>query len=124
MKTVDRKLALLIEGLEEKVYDPFVRSSARLLQDLFDDNFFEFGASGHIYDKKDVLEVLPMQKEAKSTMHKFMVNEIAPQTLLATYKLEREDIDTAAKTWSLRSSIWQFCGDRWKIIFHQGTPRL
>lgn len=48
-------------------------------------------------------------------IERFVVEELAPGVILATY-------DTAGARPACRMSIWVRVGDRWRIRFHQGTP--
>jgi len=41
---------------------------------------------------------------------------------LVTYRAERRNEFGALTAMSLRSSVWILRDNRWKILFHQGTP--
>ena len=50
-------LAAELKGLEEELLVPTVRKSPRL-EELLADEFIEFGSSGRIYTKNDLVAVL------------------------------------------------------------------
>jgi hypothetical protein len=52
----------------------------------------------------------------------FRVVELSGNVVLATYRVSRFDTSFESIAHSLRSSVWRRSGDRWKIVFHQGTP--
>ncbi|MBS0185615.1 MAG: DUF4440 domain-containing protein [Proteobacteria bacterium] len=100
------------------------RKFGRTKQDILNqmcDEFWEIGASGHVYTKQDILETLleryndPEYKdlwEAKD----FELIQIALDTYLLTYVLI-QDIRRVTR----RSTLWRRVNDSWKILFHQGT---
>lgn len=85
------------------------------------DEFWEVGASGNIYTKKDVIEGLVERYndpdyqdiwEAKN----FELIEIAPDNYLLTYTLVQNKTRTTR-----RSTFWRKEQNQWKILYHQGT---
>ncbi len=120
---MDNQLARLIKDLEVELLQPDVRRSAGRLNELLADDFLEFGASGNRYNKHDVLKHLPKLDEVKYTVHDFATVQISPDTILATYRIEREVLDSGEKSFSLRSSLWQNRNGQWQVFFHQGTPQ-
>ena len=120
---MDNQLATLIKDLEVELFQPNVRRSAGRLNELLADDFLEFGASGNRYNKYDVLEHLPKLAEVKYTVHDFATVQISTDTILATYRTEKEVLDSGEKSFSLRSSLWQNRNGQWQVFFHQGTPQ-
>jgi len=114
-------ISALIKALELELLQPEVRKSKDRLNELIADNFLEVGASGKNYNKQDILNELPNQVETKFILQNFNTIEIAPDTILATYEVEKENLGTNNKTFSIRTSIWKNINGMWKIIFHQGT---
>jgi hypothetical protein len=51
----------LIHQLEQSLLEPSVRQSVTLLNQLIADDFIEFGSSGKIYNKKDIIDSLPSE---------------------------------------------------------------
>lgn len=104
-----------IYELELSLLDPAVRKSVVKINQLIADAFVEFGSSGKIYHKNELLEELPLEEPQIYKVLNFSTSELAEDVVLATYLVE---IDGAR---SLRSSIWKYNGDAWQMIFHQGT---
>lgn len=119
MSEVDT-LHQVIQQLELSLLDPVTRRSADYLNKHIADEFVEFGASGKIYNKQDVIESLPFEKERKFTVEDFSVKALSQDVVLATYKIIGDDATVA----SLRSSIWKRIDGEWQMVFHQGTKKL
>ena len=123
MNVVDPAIAGLLRDLEERLLQVEVRSSRDELDALIDDGFIEIGASGRTFDKRSIMETLVAEiAEATPvlrTLDDFNTTLIAPGVVLATYRAIRHSEPPVE---SLRSSIWRQRGDRWQILFHQGTP--
>lgn len=111
----------IIKALELELLKPEVRKSKERLNELIADNFLEVGSSGRNYNKQDILSELPDQSEIKFSMQDFNAIEISPDTILATYQVEKIILGSNEKTKSARSSIWQNKNGNWQMIFHQGT---
>lgn len=113
--------AEIIKDLELELLRPETRRSVQRLANLIADHFFECGESGNCYSKNDVLNAIPGSDSVIFTIRDFTVTTLAPETALATYRIKKEDMNTGASSWSVRSSIWQHRDGRWQIVFHQGT---
>jgi hypothetical protein len=119
------------EGLQKIIYDletsllkPEIRSSARDLDLLIADDFMEFGSSGKVYDKKNILERLPKDIEISSVqfiVSDFKIKELSENVILATFKTDKISPDGDHVT-ALRASIWKNINGNWQMIYHQGTP--
>lgn len=105
-----------IYELEISLLTPKVRKSSTQLKKLIADEFIEYGASGLIYNKNDLLDSLPEEDPQNYFVENFSVLELSSEVMLATYKV------TVASKSSLRSSIWQYKNNCWQMVFHQGTP--
>ena len=101
-----------IRELEERLLRPEVRASADTLEGLVADQFVEFGSSGRVYTKRDVIRQMLAAPSVTVKVADFTVLSISPDVALATYRTPN----------SLRSSIWRREGENWRIVFHQGTP--
>lgn len=104
-----------IYELELSLLEPAVRKSVVKINQLISDDFIEFGSSGKIYHKKNLLEDLPNEESSIYKVQNFATLELAEGVVLATYLVEIDSVS------SLRSSIWKYNGDAWQMIFHQGT---
>jgi len=103
-----------IRELEAQLLTPTVRGSAEALDRVISEQFVEFGSSGRVYTKPDVIAHMLTMPSIEVSVSDFRVLAVAPEVALATYR-------TGA---SLRSSIWRREGDHWRIVFHQGTPAV
>ncbi|MEH1946071.1 MAG: DUF4440 domain-containing protein [Nostoc sp.] len=113
----------LLRELEERLLQPDFRKSAKDITDLLADEFIEFGSSGRVFNKQQIIESLqnePIQSLAQRLITEFKTLVLATGVVLVTYRIVRH-ISDEQPVHSLRSSIWKLNNDRWKIIFHQGT---
>ncbi len=118
---MNEELTDIIKKLEVELLQPEVRKSTTRLNELIADDFLEFGVSGNHYNKKDILESLPTLSAVKYEVFNMEVRELSTDTMLITYNLEKEILESGEKSRSLRSSIWQSRNDNWQMTFHQGT---
>lgn len=116
------ELTKTIYDLELSLLTPEARSSVDKLSNLLADDFMEFGSSGLIYDKKEILERLPANTEKiEFIVNDFVARQLFEDVVLTTFKTERIINDTEKIT-SLRSSLWKKINGNWQMFFHQGTP--
>lgn len=88
-------------------------------------DFFEIGASGALYTRDYVLEVL--QRRYGNSSHRdtpwsatgFHLHEPGRDTYLLTYTLVQHQ--PAGDRVTRRSTIWKNTDSVWQIAFHQGT---
>ena len=122
MKSTDERARKLFE-LETSLHTRQVRSSREVASQLLADEFIEFGSSGRVFDKPAI--IASMMNDAnypQIAVDEFATRDLAPDVVLVTYIASRP----ATLFWpravrSLRSSIWKLFGDRWQMVFHQGT---
>ena len=106
-----------LRELEESLLEPDVRKSQTLL-DLLDDEFVEFGSSGRIYSKTDLVQTLQAETPTRQTASDFRAIHLSPDAALLTYRIH---LHREPPVFTLRSSIWRKSGGKWKMIFHQAT---
>jgi len=109
----------VVEALERRLLEPGIRSSRPELELLLADDFVEFGSSGRVWTRKEIITDLLMQPTADIEVDSIESRYIGEGTVLITYRSRR--VGEADAMEALRSSIWQRRGGTWKIIFHQGT---
>jgi len=86
---------------------------------------YEFGSSGRMYNKQQVIDGLISSQTLQMTVVDFEVKLLAPSVALATYRVIKLNNQGEAETnYSLRSSIWKLNQGRWQMVFHQGTPSM
>ncbi len=103
--------------LERLLLEKSTRKDLEALQKLIADDFIEFGSSGKIYNKFDVIASLPNEKSIRFQATNFNHKPLSEKCVLLTYNLIEGD-----KKASLRSSVWLFRTPHgWQMVFHQGT---
>jgi len=106
----------LIRQLEEQLLRPEVRASADQVAVLLADGFVEFGTSGRIYNKEQMIDLLQQEqgrRDQSSTITEFSVRRLAADVILVTYRI--------VESRTIRSSIWKSTSGRWQMEFHQST---
>jgi hypothetical protein len=114
--------AAIIRRLEEQLLDSNVRTCAATVANLLADDFVEFGSSGRVFNKQQIIASLQQEDGAcRRSMHDFQMSRLAPGIILATYRVSRESGNGIPSVESLRSSIWKLQDGHWQMVFHQGT---
>jgi len=113
---------LHILKLEEALLDPAVRRDAARLHALLAPDFVEFGASGRVLDRAAIVESLARETPVRRALTDFAARSLAPDLILATYRIARLDAAGSRAGGSLRSSLWARREQGWQLLFHQGTP--
>lgn len=111
------KVSRELEGLERLLLERDLRGSDRAA-DLLCDDFQEFGVSGRVLDKAEVVAALGEGPRVPLAASDFSVSLLSPQLALVTYRAVRRSQPPVA---SLRSSLWRLEEGRWRLRFHQGT---
>ena len=111
-----------LRELEESMTKPEIRRSPQELARLLADDFREFGGSGRVFDKGQIIEALQNQPRVQLWLDEFQVKCLAPDLALVTYRGNCRVLETDTVSHSLRSSIWRNRNGRWEVVFHQGTP--
>jgi hypothetical protein len=112
----------LIRQLEERLLQPEIRKSADEVAPLLAEEFTEFGSSGRVFNKQQIIQSLQGESPVARSLTDFKTLVLAPGVVLATYRAIRHGPSEEQSTSSLRSSIWKWIDGRWQMIFHQGTP--
>ncbi|WP_273853558.1 DUF4440 domain-containing protein [Guptibacillus spartinae] len=102
-------------NLEKELLTPQVRKNSVMLKEVLSADFFEFGSSGTIWSKKDVVEAGLSLREM--TLSEFAIHPLAEDVMLVTYRVH----DRTRNQHTLRSSIWRKKEHQWQLFFHQGT---
>jgi ribonuclease HI len=93
-------------------------SRSNLMVDLLSEDFREFGSSGAIHTKSDVIASLRAEKPIRISVENIKIRHLSPQAALVTYQA---CCHTDPPEYSLRSSIWQRGPVGWQMLFQQGT---
>jgi hypothetical protein len=113
----DMELAAHLRALEESLLRPEVRKSAQLVALLAVD-FVEFGSSGEVYSRADLVGLLQAESPSVQTTSDFRLARLGPDAALLTYRIHRHG---EPPVHTLRSSIWRRERGAWRMVFHQGT---
>jgi hypothetical protein len=111
-------LAAHLIALELRLQDPAVRKDPAAIGELLSEDFREFGASGIVWDRATILETLSVEPPYSITSEDFECQRLSSDLALLTY------VATNPARQTLRSSLWRLEGDRWRVLFHQGTVIL
>lgn len=110
-----------IMELEQLLVHPATRLSAEMLNRHLADDFYEIAATGRCFGKADVLERLPTETPPIITQQDFDSRVLADGLAQLTYRATIQRAENESPSYSVRSSIWRFDGEKWQMIFHQGT---
>ncbi|MGF6129552.1 hypothetical protein QF019_004780 [Pseudomonas frederiksbergensis] len=114
-------LSQTLMELEQHLLSQPTRRDAEEISHLLADDFIEFGASGSVWTKADVVEQLPHQPFSQRTISEFTAKQLSDNTALVTYRCHNIAIGQRSPANSLRSSIWRRQDEQWQMVFHQGT---
>ena len=110
-----------LRRLEEALLDPAVRRVHARVEALLADDFIEFGASGRVWTRDQILESLAAETPTQIAIQDFRCALLADEVALVTYRAVRTDAGSGIQISSLRSSIWTNTPEGWRLRFHQGT---
>jgi Uncharacterized protein conserved in bacteria len=115
----DSGLIEQLRQLELELMDPVRRRDPATLAHLLTDDFIEFGKSGRVFNKAEILASIanPTGQGDTLQIEDFQVRLLAPNCVLATYRINVQ----APGMSSLRSSVWIKGTKGWQMCFHQGT---
>ncbi len=119
----NQKLLGIMEELikrEPIFHRPEFGMSRADFENMTDNDFWEVGASGSIYNREYVIETLVERYRNPGEdiweTKDFHCFEIAPDNYLLAYTL----IQNRQRV-TRRATLWRRCNDGWKILYHQGT---
>lgn len=110
-----------LRRLEDSLWRPETRFDRDYMERILAADFVEFGRSGRVYSRDDILELPSRAIDAR--LRDFAVQAIGRDVALVTY-VSAVSRDDGTIELGNRSSIWTRDRDRWQLRFHQGTPTL
>ena len=110
-----------LRRLEESLLDPAIRRDSAQVAGLLTEDFEEFGASGRVWTREQILDLLATEKYEPPSVEEFRCHPVADGVVLVTYRTVRTDPRSGERTMTLRSSLWTEQSGRWRVRFHQGT---
>jgi hypothetical protein len=120
----DETLLELLTALEVELHQPQTRRDRVRLGQLLHDGFREFGRSGRVYSRAEVIgEFAEDEPFPQIVASGFELQVIGPNAALLTYVSAHRSDDGGVSRLTLRSSIWvRTAAAGWQMAFHQGTP--
>ncbi|APO74462.1 NTF2 domain-containing protein [Rhizobium etli 8C-3] len=113
-----------IRVLEEALHRLDIRRSRTALEKLLSEDFLEFGSSGAIYRRKEIIDLLVRESDSEDPgellAYDYSLTIISSDAVLLTYRTRRTRGDGFERH-VLRSSIWKHSETGWQMLFHQGT---
>ena len=114
----DHELQLVLDS-ERRLLDPQVRRSADHVDRLLHPDFFEFGASGRKWNRRETLAALAAEGSSDGaplvTVSDLAAVRLAGDVAHVTYLTQ--DGERLVR----RSSLWRRTALGWRLYFHQGT---
>lgn len=110
---MDQSHHKVLESQERELASPDTRKDRSRVSELLADDFEEYGSSGRVFQKSDVLASL--DSTVNYSLTDFSFRDIAKGITLVKYKSSTES--QAA----LRSSIWVQSNGSWRLLHHQAT---
>jgi len=107
---------------ERQLLEPEVRQSTQALNDLLDDDFIEIAANGTTFNKFQVLTRLPTEVVPQFYNQQFKGRMLSDSIAQLSYQAAFRRSARAEFNYSVRMSLWRYDGQKWKMVFHQGTP--
>jgi hypothetical protein len=109
--------------LETELHRLETRRNASRLEALLHPDFAEFGRSGRVFAREDVLSEFAEVSDCPRVVAKnFEVRTIGDDAALLTYVSAHEATSGHLHRATLRSSLWLHGPRGWQLLFHQGTP--
>ena len=118
--TAPQEIVETLHALELELLAPVTRQNPERLQAILADHFREFGSSGRVYTKSEILASLAQEPPVSFTLSHFEVTLLSPDAALVTYESQRHQPGISPAR-ARRSSLWMLESAGWKIVFHQGT---
>lgn len=109
----------LLIKLERRLMDPTFRKDRARVSELLAEDFREFGSSGRVWSRDDILNPSETPQTAL-IVEDFSVKTIVPELAQVTYRTLRKEPGGKPQA-ALRSSLWIRRGGKWQMLFHQGT---
>jgi hypothetical protein len=110
----------ILTQLEEDMWREVMRFDRTFQEQRFAADFFEFGRSGRIYTREQIIRVDSQPINAVLPLPNLAIRLIDKNTAQVTYDSQVK-YDSVVE-YGRRSSIWSRIESGWVMRFHQGTP--
>jgi len=115
----------ILRELECELHEPSTRGNRERLVQLLHPSFREFGRSGGVGAREEVIaHLLAETAPPKIVTQSFAMLELAPSVVLLTYESAHVTAAGSLERHANRASIWLREGSGWQMVFHQGTPTM
>jgi hypothetical protein len=112
----------ILRKQEVSLHQPELRSDRDQVDRLLHESFFEFGRSGQMYTKAEILEFLSAESSEEAIYSgDYSLTMVEDGVALLTYKSAQINTNGELSRYTLRSSLWQYTEPGWQMRFHQGT---
>ncbi|QII02452.1 nuclear transport factor 2 family protein [Rhodococcoides fascians A21d2] len=102
--------------LERELQTPECRRNRGRLVSLLADDFTEVGASGAVWDKASILDLLSSEDSAEIEVLEPSGRSISTDLVLVHWISRRSGMRAR------RTSLWRRIESGWELVHHQGTP--
>jgi DNA-binding MarR family transcriptional regulator len=118
---IDRAESLRLRRLEESLWRRETRFDRDYMERTLAPDFFEFGRSGRIYTREDIVGMRPGATPMEYSLRDFKVTPLDREVALVTYVSEVRAKEVVRGN---RSSLWRKTPGGWQLSFHQATAVL
>lgn len=116
-----RLTTAMLRALEESLWRTQTRFDRTHCAKVFADDFIEFGRSGRVWSRSELIEAEPRKIECELPLPEFRTRMLTRELVQATYISIVQNPDGGQDA-ANRSSLWRWEKGRWRICFSQGTP--
>ncbi len=109
-----------LQRLEEELWREETRFDRKRMRELLAEDFVEFGRSGRIYSREEIMGGQRQPIRAVLPLPDFQARLLAPNVAQVTYNSAVTYDGVVLR--GRRSSIWSRESGSWRLRFHQGTP--
>jgi hypothetical protein len=109
-----------LQRLEEALWQQSTRFDLGFQEARFAQDFFEFGRSGRVYRRDEVISTDSAPILAKLPLENLRFRVLDVNTVQLTYNSAAEY--NGVVEYARRSSLWSGTATGWVLRFHQGTP--
>ncbi|OZE79704.1 DUF4440 domain-containing protein [Rhodococcus sp. 15-649-2-2] len=102
--------------LERELQTPECRRNRGRLVSLLADDFTEVGASGAVWDKASILDLLDTEDSVEIEVLEPVGRSISTDLVLVHWISRQSGMRTR------RTSLWRRIESGWELVHHQGTP--
>ena len=111
------------KNLETELHRLETRRDVSRLDELLHPDFEEFGRSGYVFSREEILEEFcDITEYPEVVALDFKIQGIGADAALLTYRSAHVSRAGELHRFTLRSSLWVRESSGWKMRFHQGTP--